>query len=84
MFPVYVYLFKAQWLLYIAHLLTFKNLAHVRRVYLRNLFQMKPASCTLLLSIFISTSLHVSDNYVSISRRTYCNYTTLVFFILYG
>ena len=28
------------------------------------LFQMKPTRCTLPLSIFISNSLHVSDNYV--------------------
>ena len=33
--------------------------------------------CTLLLSIFISTSLHVSGNYVPIIRRTYCIYATL-------
>jgi len=49
-----------------------------------NLFQMKPTRCTLLLSIFISPSLHVSGNYVPIIRRTYCIYMTLVFFILYG
>jgi len=49
-----------------------------------NLFQMKPTSCTLLLSIFISTSLHVSGNYVPIIRRTYCIYVKLVFFALYG
>jgi len=41
---------------------------------------MKPTRCTLLLSIFISTSLHVSGNYVSIIRGTYCIYVTLVFF----
>ena len=29
-------------------------------------------------------SLHVSGNYVSIIRRTYCIYATLVFFTLYG
>jgi len=34
--------------------------------------------------IFISTSLHVSDNYVTIISRTYCSYATLVFFTLYG
>ena len=34
-----------------------------------NLFQMKPSRCTLFLSIFISASLHVSGNYVSIIRR---------------
>jgi len=45
---------------------------------------MKPTMCTLLLSIFISTSLHVSGNYVPIIRRTYCVYAALVFFILYG
>jgi len=37
-----------------------------------------PTRCTLLLSIFISTSLHVSGNYVTIIRRTYCIYETLV------
>jgi len=47
-------------------------------------FQMKPTRCTLLLSIFISTSVHVSGNYVSTIRRTYCIYATLVFFTLYG
>jgi len=47
-------------------------------------FQMKPTRCTLLLSIFISTSVHVSGNYVPITRRTYCIYVTLVFFTLYG
>ena len=36
------------------------------------LFQMKPTRCKLLLSIFISTSLHVSGNCVLIIRRTYC------------
>ena len=45
---------------------------------------MKPTRCTLLLSIFISTSLHVSGNYVPIIRRTYCFCATLVFFTLYG
>jgi len=45
---------------------------------------MKPTGCTLLLSIFISTSLHVSGNCVPIIRRTYCIYATLVFFTLYG
>ena len=49
-----------------------------------NLFQVKPARCTLLLGIFISTSVHVSGNYVPIIRRTYCIYATLVFFTLYG
>ena len=33
---------------------------------------MKPTRYTLLLSIFISTYLHVSGNYVPIIRRTYC------------
>ena len=47
-------------------------------------FKMKPTRCTLLLSIFISTSVHVSGNYVPIIRRTYCIYATLVFFTLYG
>jgi len=45
-------------------------------------FQMKPTSCTLLISIFISTSIHVSGNYVPIIRRIYCIYATLVFFNL--
>ena len=54
------------------------------RASLYNLFQMKPTSCTLLLSIFISTSLHISGNYVPIMRRTYCVYATLVIFVLYG
>ena len=35
---------------------------------LYNLFQMKQNKCTLLLSIFISTSLHVPGNCVSIIR----------------
>jgi len=41
---------------------------------------MKPTRCTLFLSIFISTSVHVSGNYMPIIRRTYCIYATLVFF----
>jgi len=45
---------------------------------------MKPTRCTLLLSIFISTSLHVSGNYVPIIRKTYYIYATMVFFTLYG
>ena len=49
-----------------------------------NLFQMKPARCTLSLGIFISISLHVSGNYVPVIRRTYCIYATFVFFTLYG
>ena len=48
------------------------------------LFQMKPTRCTLLLGIFISTSLHVSGNYVPIIRRTYCTYATLIFSTLHG
>jgi len=56
----------------------------VDRASLYNLFQMKPTRCTLLLSIIISTSLHVSGNYVPIIRRTYCIYATLVFFTLCG
>jgi len=51
---------------------------------LYNLFQMKPSRCTLLLGIFISTSLHVSGDYVPIIRITYCIYSTLVFFTVYG
>ena len=54
----------------------------VVRASLYNLFQVKPTRCTLLLSIFISNSLHVSGNYVHIIGRTYCIYTTLVFFSL--
>ena len=46
------------------------------------LFQMKLTRCTLLLSIFISTSVHVSGNYVPIIRRTYCIHATLLFFTL--
>ena len=51
---------------------TFRSrlLCFVDRASLNNLFQMKPTRCALLLSIFISTSLHVSGNYVSIIRRT--------------
>jgi len=64
------------------HILIF--LCFVDRVSVYNIIQMKPARCTLLLSIFISTSLHVSGNYVPIIRRTYCIYATLVFFTLYG
>jgi len=40
---------------------------------------MKPTRCILLLSIFISTSLHVLGNYVPIIRRNYCIYATLFF-----
>ena len=39
------------------------------------LFRVKPTRCTLLLSKFISTSVHVSGNYVPIMFRTYCNYS---------
>ena len=38
----------------------------------------------LLLSIFISTSLHDSGNYVPLIRRTYCIYATLVFSLCMG
>jgi len=51
---------------------------------LYNLFQMKPTRCTLVLSIFITTSLPVSGNYVPIIRRTYSIWATLVFFTLCG
>jgi len=54
------------------------------RASLYNLFKMKPTRCILVLSTFISTSLHVSGNYVPIIRRTYCIYATLVFFTVYG
>jgi len=50
----------------------------------KDLLQTKPTSCTLILSIFILNSVHVSGNYVQIIRRTYCIYATLVFIILYG
>ena len=53
-------------------------------ITLNNLFQMKPTRCTLLLGIFISTSLHVWGNYVPIIKRTRCIYATLVFFVLCG
>jgi len=43
-----------------------------------------PVWCALLLGIFISTSVHVSDNCVPIIRRNYCICATLVFFNLYG
>ena len=58
--------------------------AHAPPTLRTHLFQMKPTRCTLLLSIFISTSLHISGNYVPIIRRTYCICGTLVFFSLYG
>ena len=44
---------------------------------------MKPTRCTLLLSIFISNSLHVSCNYMSIIRTTYSICATLVFVTLH-
>ena len=50
----------------------------IRETCCKMFFQMKPTRCTLLLSIFISTSLHVSGNYVPIIRRNYCIYGTLV------
>ena len=56
-----------------------KFLCFVDHAPLYNLLQMKPTRCTLLLSIFISTSVHVSGNYVPVIRRTYCIYATLVF-----
>jgi len=59
-------------------------LCFVDLTFLYNFFQMKPIRCTLLLSIFISNSLHVSGSYVPIIKRTYCIYVTLVFFVLYG
>ena len=55
-----------------------------KEVSLMHLFQIKPTRWTIFLSIFSSTSLHVSGNYVPIIRRTYCIYATLVFFTLYG
>jgi len=55
----------------------------MNRVLGMDFFQMKPVMCTPLLSIFISTSLHVSGNYVPIISRTYCISATLVFFTLY-
>jgi len=61
----------------------FHTLCFVDCASLYNLFQMKPTRCTLLLSTFSSTSLHVSGNYVPIIRRTYCIYVTLVLFTLY-
>jgi len=54
------------------------------RASLYNLFQMKPTRCTPLLSIFISTSVHVSGNYVSIIRKTYYIYATLFFSLCKG
>jgi len=74
-----LFLYSGKTVIYLRQILCF-----VYRASLYNLFQIKPTRRTLLLSIFISTSLHVSGNYVSIIRRTYCIYTTLVFFTLYG
>jgi len=45
---------------------------------------MKPTRSTLRLSVFISTSLRVSGNYVPISRRTYSIRAPLVLSTLYG
>ena len=59
-------------------------LCFVDRASLYNLFEMKPTRCTLLLSIFISTSVHVLGNYVPILRITYCICATLVFLTLCG
>ena len=47
-------------------------------------FKMKPTGCTLLLSIFISTPLHVSGDYLPIIGRICCVYAALVFFTRYG
>jgi len=44
-----------------------------------NLFKMKPTRWTLLLTIFISTSLYVSGNYVPIIRKTYCIVIIIIF-----
>ena len=63
---------------------TFTIFCFADRASLYNLFQMKPIRCTLILSIFISTSVHVSGNYVPIIRRNYCIYATLLFFTLSG
>ena len=62
----------------------FKTSQHVKTsTHTASLFQTNPTRCTLLLGIFISTSQHVSGNYVFIIRRTYCICATLVFFTLY-
>jgi hypothetical protein len=61
----------------------FISLTTVAKPRTLHLFQMKPTRCTLLLSIFISTSLHVSGDYVPIIRRIYFICTTLIFFTLY-
>jgi len=44
---------------------------------------MKRTGCTLLFSVFISTSVHVLGNYVPIIGRSYYVYAILVFFVLY-
>jgi len=46
------------------------NVSHTLSSF--ELFQMMSIRCKILLSIFISTSLHVSGNYVPIKRRTHC------------
>ena len=58
-------------------------LCFVDRASLYNPFQIKPTRCALLLSIFISISVHVSGNYVPIIKRIYCIWATLVFFTVY-
>jgi len=50
----------------------------------QNIFQTTPARCTQFLSTFISTSPHVSGDYVPITRTAYCIYAPMVFFTLYG
>jgi len=60
----------------------FKAVKH--RIRLNIVFQMKPTSCTVLLNVFISTSLHVLDSNVPILRRIYCIYATWYLFSLYG
>ena len=63
---------------------TYGILCFVDRASVYNLFQMKRTRCILLLSIFISTSVHVSGNCVPIIKKTYCISATLVFYVLYG
>ena len=76
------------WLIYPYGIITLVFSQILESEFLINLscspFQMKPTRCTLLLSIFISISVHVSGNYVPIIRRSYCIYVTLVFLTLYG
>ena len=76
-----LFLYSGKTVIYLRQILCF-----VYRASLYNLFQIKPTRRTLLLSIFISTSLHVSGNYlyVPIIRRTYCIYATLVFSLCMG